>query len=126
MLPAVFGGASAAIADELERAGEAAGQAGRQALSSSQVPQWSNVQVPSGLKAPTEVANLFSGSDGVNPLLLLGAVASIAIPVLLFQVGHFPPIAVQCACRFAYIDVYSDAWRRIEPGALSMQHMQCL
>lgn len=48
------------------------------------VPQWSQVRVPEGLKAPDDVANLF-GAD-VNPLLLLGAVAAIAIPALLFQV----------------------------------------
>lgn len=52
---------------------------------SSQVPQWSQVRVPEGVKAPDDIANLFGGN--VNPLLLLGAVAAIAVPALLFQVN---------------------------------------
>ncbi len=66
--------------------GDAAAETGRQALSASQVPQWSSVQVPDGLKiAPDDVVN-FLGESGVNPLLLLGGVAAIAVPALLFQV----------------------------------------
>lgn len=59
-------------------------ETGRQALSASQVPQWSQVQIPKGLQAP-DVGNVL-GSSGVNPLLLLGAVAAVAVPALLFQV----------------------------------------
>lgn len=50
------------------------------------VPQWSQVRVPEGIQAPNDLANLFGGN--VNPLLLLGAVAAIAVPALLFQVQH--------------------------------------
>lgn len=92
-VPALLSRASAAFGEELEQAsqaaGEAVGEAGRQALSASQVPQWSNVRVPGGLQAPNDVANLFDTSGGsVNPLLLLGAVAAVAVPALLFQVGR--------------------------------------
>lgn len=72
---------AAAFADELQ---QAADQVGRTALSASQVPQWSQVQIPN-VSAPTELVNAIGGSGDVNPLLLLGAVAAIAVPTLLYQ-----------------------------------------
>lgn len=65
--------------------GDQGAEAGRQALTSSQVPQWNQIEIPGGFKAPTDIANIL-GDNSVNPILLLGAVAAIAVPALLFQV----------------------------------------
>ena len=63
------------------------------------VPQWSQVRVPEGIQAPGGVANLFGGN--VNPLLLLGAVAAIAVPALLFQVRRRPgSISLKAVCLY--------------------------
>lgn len=75
---------AAAWAEDITDAAQQGVEAGRQALSASQVPQWSQIQVPGGLKAPVDVANIL-GNSSVNPILLLGAVAAIAVPTLLFQ-----------------------------------------
>lgn len=84
ILPAIIPPAAAAWAEDLTDAAQQGAEAGRQALSASQVPQWSQVQIPGGLKAPTDIANIL-GDSNVNPILLLGAVAAVAVPALLFQ-----------------------------------------
>lgn len=75
-------------------------ESGRQALSASQVPQWSQVQVPEGLPQAPELGNVL-GTSGVNPLLLLGAVAAIAVPAVLYQVF----IGGTCPSRCSGVDV---------------------